>query len=83
MCIVGAVVVLIVLYSETVSANHALAQTTLSLQKIEAENGEYKDKIFSFIHSDASKALVEERGLVQDKNPEYFELGPQWTFASR
>jgi hypothetical protein len=71
------------LYSQTVDLNHKVASQSLALQKIEAENADYKDEVFQFFSSDAAAAIVSERNLAQNKNPEYFEAGQQWTFASR
>ena len=45
--VAGAMCVVVMLYSQTVDLNHRVASQSLALQKIEAENADYKDKVFS------------------------------------
>jgi len=72
---------LVVLYNRMVNFNHNLSATRSELQKIQAQNAELKDKVFSLFDSRSSYDF--EGKLIQDKNPQYLEIDPKWSFASR
>lgn len=72
---------LVVIYNSVVNFNHGISQMKAEVEQIQAQNVEIENKIFSLIN-DASLKNKAGEGLVQDKNPQYFEVNQQWSYAS-
>ncbi len=70
---------LVMLYNKTVNINHGLSQMKSELSDIQSQNLAVKSKIFNLINSSDPSSFG---GLVQEKNPEYIEVRPTWSFAS-
>lgn len=71
---------LIVVYNRVVNFEHGISAVKSELKSVQAENVELKEKIFGlFDEKNVSRLDV---GLVKDKNPEYLEVAPRWSFAS-
>ena len=74
---------LIVVYNRVVNLEHGIAQMKAGLTKLETENAELKEKVFTLFTTQNIDAFAAERGLVQEKKPRYFTTSDQWVFASR
>ena len=70
---------LVMLYNKVVNLNHGLSQMKSEFSDIQSQNLDFKSKIFDLINSSDPSSLG---GLVQEKNPEYVEVHPTWSFAS-
>ena len=80
--LVAAAFYLVILYNRVVNFEHGISNVRLQLKNLEAQNMEAENKIFSLI--DSSKLVSLSSGkFVQDKNPEYFEVNPKWSYASQ
>jgi len=77
--------VLIVLYNKQVGMDHGIAAMTAEMQKVQAVNAELKEKTVAILGGENSEVFAAERGLTQDRNPGYLEIGtaPKWDIASR
>lgn len=76
---------LIVLYNQAINLDHAILNTDRELQKLQAANAELKEKTVALLAGDSLVAFAAERGLVQERNPQYLELtaAKKWDIASR
>lgn len=84
--LIASVMWLVVLFNQTVTLNHETQKLSISFQEIQAENAELKEQIFNMFNGDEAKELAEMKGLLEDKYPEYVEVGrrPQpWELASQ
>lgn len=77
------VIWLIILYNSFVNMNQGAVQMKAQISGLQAQNAELKDKVFSFFDTQNLQNLAARRHLVQDKNPQYLEINPQWSFASQ
>jgi cell division protein FtsB len=73
--LIGVVVFGVFLYLQTVNAKHDLTKMKQELENMRVQNAELKEKYYSLVDATSLEQLAEERGLIQDKNP-------QWAFAS-
>jgi cell division protein FtsL len=88
--ILGALVVLVAgfsielvfLYNRTGNLQHQVSSVKDDILRIETANAEMKEEIFALFNPDAFQAFAQERGLVQDRDPRYFEVDRQWSIAS-
>ena len=68
---------LIYLYNSSVNLEHRLSDGQAQLRKLQAGKAELQDRIFG-LSSDANLlSVANERHLVKDKTPEYFEVGKE------
>ncbi len=76
---------LIVLYNQTVNLDHAIAGMTDNIQKLQAANADLKSRTVALLTGQDFEALAAEKGLVQERNPQYLELtvANKWDIASR
>ncbi len=72
-----AIVLLVVvfIYLQTVSAEHALVDKKEVLENLKVENADLKNEYFALIDASNLEKFAEENGFIRDKNP-------QWAFAS-
>ncbi|MEK7508171.1 MAG: hypothetical protein AAB602_03780 [Patescibacteria group bacterium] len=70
---------LVVLYNNVVNLNHGLSRMKSEFSEIQSQNMAIKSKVFDLINSSDPLNFG---GLVQDKNPEYIDVRPTWSFAS-
>src|SRR3990167_6829516 len=66
----------VVLYSRTVSLRHDIAAVQADINDMKVKNAELKNSFYSLVDSGQLEKLATEKGLVNDKNP-------QWEFASQ
>lgn len=76
---------IISLNNKIVDLNHDTLVLRNNLTKVEAENTEIKIKILSLLEklSNQNFDIAESRGLIQEKNPQYFKIDKKWLFASQ
>lgn len=74
---------LIMIYSRTVNLSNEIRAQQTALKSVMIESAEIKNQIFSQVTDVFLKTRAAELGLVEDKNPTYFELQKQWLFASQ
>ncbi len=67
------------LYNKLVNFDHGLSRMKTEFADIQSQNLAMKAKVFSIINSADPKTFG---GLIQEKNPEYLEIRPTWSFAS-
>lgn len=74
----------IALNNKLVDFNHDVLILKNNLAQLEKENTESRIRIFSFLDKLRSQSfdMAETRGLVQEKNPQYFKIDKKWLFAS-
>lgn len=83
LCVAGAVLWLVILYNQIVNLRHSFAEETLHFQEIQATNAELKDVALRLFDDENLKGFAEERGLIQDKKPQYLLASQQWASVSR
>lgn len=81
-CLILGVIWLVVVYNRFVNLSHGISGTRADFQSLESQNAELKDQIIELIDSANSGNIVSKNNLVQDKNPKYFEVASQWSYAS-
>ncbi|MEK7188098.1 MAG: hypothetical protein AAB691_04615 [Patescibacteria group bacterium] len=81
--IVLVAVYLIMIYSHTVSLANEIKKTKLALKTTMTESAEAQSEIFKSATDTFLRSKASELGLVEEKNPTYFELQKQWLFASQ
>ena len=75
---------LVVLYNRVVNVREEAATTDAAIKFLEIKNVETNDAILRSVGSESLQALVTARGLIEERNPQYFEVGKPWdVFASR
>lgn len=62
-------------FIQTVSLRHDVEAARKMLEEIAVENAELKNEYYALVDAEHLLTLAEERGFVQDRNP-------QWAFAS-
>ena len=74
---------LVIFYNRFVNLEHGISDLGRMLKTAQADNAELKDKIFAQFTMQTLEEAALERGLVQDRAPEYITLTEQWSLASR
>jgi len=64
----------VMLYSKSVSLTHDISQLRNKLDTLQVDNADLKNTLYQKTGSEALEKLAADRGMVQDKNP-------QWAFA--
>jgi cell division protein FtsL len=64
-----------ILYSKTVDIKHEITSTKEFLREGKLVNAELRNTIFKMTDPQMLEEIAEEKGLIEDKNP-------QWVFAS-
>ncbi|MBU6500746.1 MAG: hypothetical protein KGJ89_03205 [Patescibacteria group bacterium] len=77
------VIWLIVIYNKSVTLDHNISQMNNEFQIIQSQNAELKDEIIKVADTKNSADLISQNNLIQDKNPQYFEINKQWSLASQ
>lgn len=73
---------LVYLYNRAVNLKHGISEVQNEIERIQTENSELKEEIFVLLDSDKFREFAAERGLVQERDPRYFELDRKWSLAS-
>ncbi|MBI2034020.1 MAG: hypothetical protein HYT13_02900 [Candidatus Liptonbacteria bacterium] len=76
------IVYLVMLSNETVNLRHEISKINLEIQKVENDNVEIKDEIFSLFDNQSLADFSQTHALVQEKNPEYLEVNQKWAIVS-
>ncbi|MEK7094131.1 MAG: hypothetical protein AAB903_02190 [Patescibacteria group bacterium] len=74
---------LIIIYSQTVNLGNEIKDSKIALKNTMTESAELQSQIFREVTDTYLKSKAGELGLVEEKNPTYFELQKQWLFASQ
>lgn len=75
-------IVLIMLESHIVNLEHGASEMKADTQTLEAQNATMRNDLFAMFDGTHVSAYAEDYALSEDKSPEYFNLGSQWSFAS-
>lgn len=78
---VGGVFWLVIMYNQIVTAEHEISKINKQIEESQALNADFKERAFAFFSADNVKQLISERGLVQEKSPQYFEDSSSWQKA--
>ena len=70
---VGGVFWLVVMYNQVVTAEHEISKINKQIEESQALNADLKEQAFAFFSAGNIEKLISERGLVQEKSPQYFE----------
>ena len=60
-------------YNLNVNLNYQLSLQEKSLQQLEVLNGDLKNQLYQILDSRNLTALIGQKNLIPDKNPDYFE----------
>ena len=77
------VIWLIILYNQIVNLDHEVSAMKNEVKKVEASTAELKEQVFAFFDTSDLESLKSERGLVEERKPEYFDLNAQWAIATQ
>jgi hypothetical protein len=72
----------LMIYNSAVDSKHNIGLMGRTIQDEEVKNTELKNKVFSMLDSQKLEALLQARGFVKDKGPQYFEANLNYTWAS-
>jgi len=64
----------IYIYSQSVTLRYDTDKLEKNLRELEAQNAEIKNKIFTFFDPENIKRIAEEKGLIEEKNPQYIKI---------
>jgi hypothetical protein len=67
----------IVIYSKTVSITHDIGSLKDSLSNLQVQNAELSTSLYTETDSDATGKIVADRGLIEDKNPQWVIVSAQ------
>ncbi|HUZ92403.1 MAG TPA: hypothetical protein VNG29_00185 [Candidatus Paceibacterota bacterium] len=73
---------LVALYNASVNLDHGIADMKTELQSVQAQNAALQQRMFGVTSSDNLQHLAARDNLIEDNNPEYFEIHSQWSYAS-
>ena len=76
------IVALVIFHNQFVGLSHDVSAMTQEIQETQANSAEIKDQIFNLFNNDSLESLKNSQGLIQDKNPDYFQTSKQWASAS-
>ncbi len=76
-------VMLVFLYNRAVNWEQALRASAAETKRLQTENAELQDRLFSLFANARVEALAAEYGLVKDKSPRYIEVPKGWFLASQ
>ena len=79
--LVSGVVWLIFMYNQVVNLNHEIPRLKKEIEVNQAAAAELKEKVFAFFKNENTDQITSALGLIQEKNPEYFESAQKWAFA--
>jgi len=74
---------LIKLSNSAVDLSHGLSAARTEIQKTESENAEMKNQLYSLFDKANLVKIASEKGLVEEKIPQYLITSNQWDFVSR
>jgi cell division protein FtsB len=64
------------IYLQTVNLKHDLAKQRKALDDLKVENADLKNQFYSLIDVSNLERLAQERGLIQDANPQWASASP-------
>lgn len=60
-------------YNRNVNLKHSINNYQKELQEQRVTNADYKNQFYQILDSEKIELLAKEKGLIQEKNPKYFE----------
>ena len=81
--ILGGTFWLVVVYNQTVNAEHDIAAAKAKLDAIGAQNTAINNQMVATLSVTQAAALAAQDGLVQDNKPQYVTINNQWPIVSR
>lgn len=76
-------VMLVFLYNRAVNWEEAIRTSAVETKRLQTENAELQDTLFSLFANARVETLAAEYGLVKDKSPRYLEVSHRWFLASQ
>ena len=76
-------VMLVFLYNRAVNWEQALRTSAVETKRLQTENAELQDRLFSLFANARVETLAAEYGLVKDKSPRYLGIQSRWFLASQ
>jgi len=70
---VGGAFWLVVMYNQVVTTGHEISKINKEIEESQVMNADLKERTFAFFSVGNVEKLISERGLVQEKSPQYFE----------
>ncbi len=74
---------LVVLYNRMVNVTHGMENARAEIKTLQTQNSELQERIFTLFDNRNLLKLAEEKSLIKDRNPQYFEVDRQWSLASQ
>ena len=71
------------MYNAVVNSAHEIEAQGKTLEKSRVLNAELKNQLFSRLDSSHLEVLAQERNLIEERQPKYFESDPKWLSALR
>src|SRR3989344_2958737 len=81
--LIAAGVMLVFLYNRAVNWEQAVRASVVETKRLQTENAELQDRLFSLFANARVESLAAEYGLVKDKSPRYLEVPHRWFLASQ
>lgn len=82
-CILGAALVLMVMYNRLINTEGRIALVTEQINRLQAENSDLQDKTVGLFSSEVLEQIARDRGYVKERTPRYVTVSTPWLFASR
>ena len=76
-------VMLVFSYNRAVNWEQAVRVSIVETKRLQTENAELQDRLFSLFANARVETLAAEYGLVKDKSPRYLEVQSRWFLASQ
>lgn len=81
--LIAAGILLVFLYNRAVNWEQSIHSASAETKRLQAENAELQDKLFSLFTNARVETLASEYGLIKDKSPRYIEVPKGWFLASQ
>ncbi|MBI3589265.1 MAG: hypothetical protein HY093_02530 [Candidatus Liptonbacteria bacterium] len=79
--LVSGVFYLIFMYNQVVNLDQDITKLKREIEVNQAATADLNQKVFAFFESENVDQIIATLGLVQEKNPDYFESAQKWAFA--
>ncbi|MEY4731532.1 MAG: hypothetical protein RL681_478 [Candidatus Parcubacteria bacterium] len=81
--LIAAGVMLVFLYNRAVNWEQNVRAAAVETKRLQTENAELQDTLFSLFTDTRVETLAAGYGLVKDKSPRYLEVQHRWFLASQ
>jgi hypothetical protein len=81
--VLGGTFWIVVAYNKTVDLSQDIVAAKAQLGSVGAQNTTLDNSVIATLGGGQFEALASQDGLVQDKQPQYFQIDQQWPIASQ